>query len=156
MSTLLAFVFCLSVAAYWQLTTQSAIAHKQTNHTVNWLPFAEHFARSYDVAIAQIGIAIITYMLAGTAIMIAAIKRKLILRKRILLLLLAIFASLIQILLSITRGYALDITEPILAITSLLLILGIAQFGFYSIKSSCRRKNQVSVKHDRRQKPHIY
>ena len=155
-STLLFLLSITTTVIYLHLTTQSAISHQQKEHILNLLPFAEHFARSYDVAIAQIGSSIITYSLVSITITVAAIRRNIRLKKRIILLGLALFACLIQITLTVTRGFVLDITEPLLAVTSLMLIAGLVHLGFYSINTSCRRKHQVPVKHDRRQKPHIY
>ncbi|WP_432799264.1 VanZ family protein [Poriferisphaera sp. WC338] len=147
-----------TIITHLYFKTKSAIApHTRTesDKLINLIPFSKQFNRSYDVAAAMISSSMIVYALISLLIMLILLHRTS-KHTRITLLFIALFAVLLQTLLTISAGQTADITELILAVGSGILLIGLTHFISHTIRASCRRKQGIPVTHDRRNRAHVY
>ena len=123
---------------------------------VNWLPFAEQFKRSYDVAAVQIGRSLIIYCLFSMVLSLQFMRASH--RKGLwwIVIAVAVLAVAREVLEMKVAGVGADITEPIIGIMAVGFIITTACLLVHAVRCSCRRKKQVPVAVDRRRVPFKY
>lgn len=123
---------------------------------VNWLPFAAHFDRSYDVAMLAIGRSIIVYCLLGLLLSLPLLR----VRQRhvmgLVVLGVALLAAVREVMHLAAVGQDADITEPLLAAMAAGMVLAAGWLVVHAVRSSCRRRRAAPVEVDRRRRPHVY
>ncbi len=120
------------------------------------LPFARHFEQPYDVAGWWLGQSLLVYCLIGSALALTFVRQRARRGLGAVLLLCAGLVGIGEVLVATTGRAAADITEPLLAAAAVGLV-GITAFLLtHAVRSSCRRKRQAPVEHDRRRRTHEY
>ena len=123
---------------------------------VNWLPFAAHFERSYDIAMLTIGRSIIVYCLLGLLLSLPLLGVRQRHTMGLVVLGVAVLAAAREVMHAAAVGQNADITEPLLAAMAAGMLLAIGWLVVHAVRSSCRRKRAEPVEHDRRRRPHVY
>ncbi len=123
---------------------------------VNWLPFWHHFQHTYVRTSEYVFRALIVYGLVSLLLLVQFLSVH---RKRgfgTVMLLVFMLALLLQSGRQTYSQSRFDITEPLLALSSVaLVILGVLAL-MRSIQSHCRRKSSMPVSLDRRRIKHAY
>ncbi len=144
----------IGLVAYWYAA--AAPAGDSGESAANWLPFAQQFKRSYDVAALQIGRSLIIYCLFAMILSLQFMRIKH--RKGFgwVVLAVAVLAAAREVIELTTAGESADITEPIIALMAVGFITTTTFLLYHAVRCSCRRKTQVPVDVDRRRVPHSY
>ncbi|MCC6681824.1 MAG: VanZ family protein [Phycisphaeraceae bacterium] len=137
-------------------STLAAPVRPSAQTAINWLPFGEHFARSYDKAIGLAGESLLAYcvlgMLGGAVLMRRSQRWPLLW----LTLGVTVVVGGLEMLRRMTGRDQADITEPLLAVVAVGMVFATAWLFVHAVRCSCRRKVAVPVAHDRRRRPHDY
>lgn len=140
----------------WTATALSPV-RPTSSSAANWMPFADHFARSYDTAIYFLGRSLLLYSALAMVLCVAMMRRY---QRRPLLwvaLTVALFACQQEYrrhqVMPQTRA---DVTEPILAVMAVALVFTTAWLFIHMVRHVCRRRQPVAVANDRRRKRHDY
>ncbi len=137
-------------------STLAAPVRPSAKTAINWLPFGEHFARSYDKAIGFAGESLLAYcvlgMLGGVVLMRRSQRRPLLW----LTLGVTVMVGALELIRRVTGRDQADITEPLLAMAAVGMVFATAWLFVHAVRCSCRRKLAVPVAHDRRKRPHDY
>jgi len=122
----------------------------------NWMPFGDHFARSYDTAALFLGRSLVVYCVLGMLLSIAMMRKT---QRRPLMWVALVTAALVGVVEVVRRTAGrdhADVTEPIVAVIAVLLVFTSAWLFIHAVRCSCRRRKAVPVEHDRRRRRHDY
>ncbi len=124
---------------------------------VSLVPFAEHFSRSYDVAAVLVSRSMVVYCLLGGLLMVMMMRGRTRAALGWVVLLVALMAAGVEVmkLLSVEGGSA-DVTEPLLAMMAGGFVLTLGFMLMHACRCSCRRRVQMPVATERRQREHDY
>jgi glycopeptide antibiotics resistance protein len=123
---------------------------------VNWLPFVQQFARSYDVAALYLGRSIIVYTLIAMMLSLMMLRAQHRRRMRWILLTVALLSAALEALKTFTTHAHPDITEPLIAIMAAGFVFLTLFLFVHAVRCACRRIHPVPVDTDRRRRPHDY
>lgn len=145
----------LPVAA-WTAAILSPV-RPTSSAAANWMPFADHFARSYDKAVYFLARSLLLYSALAVVLGAAMMRRY----QRRPLLWVALTVALIACQQEYRRHQAMpqtraDVTEPILAVIAAALVFTAAWLFIHAVRHACRRRNQAPVAYDRRRRRHDY
>jgi hypothetical protein len=153
---------CAIVAAtalpigFWTAAVMSPVRPTSAS-AANWMPFADHFARSYDKAVYFLARSMLLYGSLAVVLGVAMMRRY----QRRPLLWVALAVGLIACQQEYRRHQAMpqtraDVTEPILAMMAAAIVFTMAWLFIHAVRHACRRRHPVPVVHDRRRKSHDY
>lgn len=145
----------LMLFGLWWSTHVSPVRPSNSLAT-NWMPFGDHFARSYDTAALFLGRSMLVYCVLGMLLSIAMMRRN---QRRPLLwvaLVTAVLVGAVEWARRTTGRDHADVTEPIIAVIAVAMVFTTAWLFMHAVRCSCRRKQAMPVEHDRRRKRHDY
>ncbi|QDU32972.1 VanZ like family protein [Poriferisphaera corsica] len=120
------------------------------------MPFYAYYLQPYDVSAVLIGSSFVVYAVVGLLLLILIQSKRVDSHATLTLAVVAGIAYAMQLLMNVSGRFAFDTTEPIIAVGAVMVVYGVVHYAQRSIKASCRRHEQVAVKHDRRRKPFEY
>lgn len=128
-----------------------------SGETVNYMPFADHFKRSYDVAAVFLGRSMLFYTLAACLLSLIVLRQPRHARWKWAVLLMAGVSFGFEMLDRVQGQARADITEPILAVSAVVMLFsGLAMAG-YAIRTASRRRQQQDYDGpERRRREHVY
>ncbi|MEE9212404.1 MAG: VanZ family protein [Phycisphaeraceae bacterium] len=151
---LLVAVLSVALVVYWYA---DATAPKPGGrHAVNWLPFTQQFARSYDVAALQIGRMLVVYCLVAMLLSLQFLRIR---QRRGLgwvVLVVAVLAAVREVIQFTSDDGLADVTGPIIAVMAVGFTLTTSFLLVHAVRCSGRRKRQMPVAVDRRRVPYKY
>ncbi|MCC7193585.1 MAG: VanZ family protein [Phycisphaeraceae bacterium] len=133
-----------------------AAISSQGDAMIQWMPFAQQFSRSYDVAAVQLGRWLVIYVLVGALLSLGCVS---VANRRgmgWLVFATALVAALNEAARLIFARTAADVTGPALAIIGALAVATTAFLLADAVSLACRRRVQVPVAVERRRIPHQY
>ncbi len=137
-------------------TTVLAPVRPSSSLATNWMPFGQHFARSYDKAAFFLSRSMFLYCGLGSVLCLTLMRR---VQRRPLLwvaLTMAVIVAVQEALRQAARHAQADITEPIIAVAAVALVFTTGWLFIHAVRKSCRRRQSVPVAVDRRRREHDY
>lgn len=144
----------IAILIYWYLAYRASPSLGVDNSSL--IPFENHFRHSYDVALFNIGEALVVYMMITMLICTQFMRRKMRMRMSYLILCLGLLALIREWILTNTVGSRADLTEPILAMMGAGFLCVSLYLFYHAIKCYDRRKAKLDVNQDRRRVPYAY
>lgn len=141
-------------ALWWKLRLMPVKAAGK--RPINWLPFHDQFSYPYEVAVEHLGRMMILYMLVGMLLSLQFLS----FRRRsgvgVMVLVVAVLAAFHEVLGMFRAGQRADVTQPIVATMAVAVIAYLSYMLVRSVRSCCRRREEVPVAVERRRRPHNY
>lgn len=142
------------LVALWYTAAGPAEGEVLIGTGTNWLPFANQFKQSYDVAAIQIGRVMAVYCLLAMVLSLQFMRLKHRKGFGLVVLTVALLAAIREAP-GLSTADA-DITRPIIALMAAGFVTTTALLLYHAVRCSCRRKTRVPVTPDPRRVPHNY
>ncbi|MCE9591524.1 MAG: VanZ family protein [Planctomycetes bacterium] len=123
---------------------------------INWMPFHDQFSYPYEIALAHLARSMILYVLIAMLLSLQFLSYQ---RRRgvgFMVLAVALLAGVNEAVRATTAGRRADVTEPLVAMIAVVCVVFLGYLMMNSVRSCCRRKEQVFVGVDRRRRAHNY
>lgn len=144
----------IAILGYWYLAYRASSSVGTDRDSL--IPFANHFRHSYDVALFNIGEALVIYMMVTMLISTQFMRRKMRARLSYVILCIGLLAMIREWILTNTVGARADLTEPILAMMGAGFLCVSLYLFYHAIQCYDRRKERLDVDRDRRRVPYAY
>lgn len=139
----------------WAVVMAPSIG-RHADGSVNWLPFMDHFERSYDVASMYVGQSLVVYGLIAILLSLHFLRTGRRWGLSWMVLLVAATAGSVEVIRAATGTARADVSGPVIALTAIGLIMTTAFLLVHAVRCSCRRRRQIPIPLERRYRRHDY